>query len=91
MSKIMIKDWKDWDSYEDIVSAVQNVQDNSITQPKIMDQLASINKEQYEELISDHSPFFAIGGTTAYDKDINVKFENIEDETMACMEAVQGI
>lgn len=90
MSKTIIKDWKEWDSYEEIISAVNNVEEGLII-PKTIVDLSAISEVHQDVPISDHAPFFAIGGTTAYDKDANAKFENIEEETTACMEAVGGI
>ncbi|KAI7893059.1 uncharacterized protein EV154DRAFT_503114 [Mucor mucedo] len=86
MSKTVIQNWKDWDSYDEIVSAVNNGKEESLMIPSktIQDDV----KENEVHIASDHAPFFAIGGTTAYDKDADITFNNIEEETMACMKAV---
>lgn len=94
MSNVVIQDWKNWELYEDVVSAVNNVKDKSITKPKSIecsgDRSVSMSAEQQEILATNHAPFFAISGTTAYDKDGSKKYDSIEDETRACMKAVQG-
>lgn len=91
MSQTIVQDWKSWNMYDDIVSAIENVQ-GSLNEPTKKIVLEKQNMvEQQRSFDSDESPFFAIGGTTAYQKNTQKQYDNIEEETMACMEAVQGI
>lgn len=93
MSNVVIQDWKYWDSYEDIISAVDNLKDDVLGNPALIDTIDEtdcLDAKNEEDLVSNHSPFFAISGTTAYDKDGSLEFESIEEETKACMNAVEG-
>lgn len=90
MSNVILQDWKKWDQYEEIVSAVNGLKDCNVTAPKLVScsqssSIADINPTT----IMEHPPFFAISGTTAFDKNSTLSYDNIEDETLACMEAVQ--
>jgi diphthine-ammonia ligase len=90
MSNVIIQDWKNWDQYEDIVSAVNNVKETKMMTPKLLSCCQSSTITEMNQSASmEHSPFFAISGTTAFDKDPAASYESIEDETLACMEAVQ--
>lgn len=91
MSNVVIQDWKEWESYDEIVSAVENAKDTPLVKAE---SVASFAEQPMTKsataTVHDHSPFFAISGTTAYDLDDTINFKNIEEETQACMEAVQA-
>ncbi|KAL9548051.1 hypothetical protein PS6_006818 [Mucor atramentarius] len=91
MSNVVIQDWKEWESYDEIVSAVENAKDTPLVKAE---SVASFAEQPMTKsataAVHDHSPFFAISGTTAYDLDDTINFKNIEEETQACMEAVQA-
>lgn len=89
MSNVVIQDWKDWESYDEIVSAVDNANDVSLVAPKSVSYTELPHIEKSTTVANDHYPFFAISGTTAFDQDETLKFNSIEEETQACMEAVQ--
>lgn len=91
MSKTVIQDWKDWASYEEIVSAVKSGQEDSLMiQSNIIQNDVDVKENEVRGDVSDHAPFFALSGTTAYDQDVNITFDNIEEETMYCMKVVEG-
>lgn len=93
LSNVVIQDWKEWESYDEVVSAVESAKDTPLD--KATSAVAWVNEEPSTQpspsaIAYDHSPFFAISGTTAYDLDDAVEFSSIEQETQACMEAVQA-
>lgn len=95
MSHVVIQDWKEWESYDEIVSAVEDAMDTPLV--KTTSAVALVKEQPTAQpsssslaIAHDHSPFFAISGTTAYDVDDAVEFSSIEQETQACMEAVEA-
>ncbi|RCI03262.1 ATP binding domain 4 [Rhizopus stolonifer] len=85
MCNTVIQDWKNWDLYQDIITCVDS-QDTSIIQPELKTVcLENIKREQCAT--TDLFPFVAISGTTAYETQNS--FDSIEEETEACMKAVQ--
>ncbi|KAL9550714.1 hypothetical protein MBANPS3_004606 [Mucor bainieri] len=89
MSNVVIQDWKEWDSYDEIVSAVDNAKDTPLVKATSALSVTEQPSIHSSAAVHDHSPFFAISGTTAYDMDDTLEFNSIEDETQRCMEAVQ--
>lgn len=87
MSNVVIQDWKDWERYEEITSAILNAQ-NTVVQPKLL-LTSEFNAAQVDYKVEDQAPFFAISGTTAFDQDATAIFGSIEEETIACMRAVE--
>lgn len=91
MSNVVIQDWKEWESYDEIVSAVDNAKDTPLVKAISAAVSTTVQPSTDSAVIThNHSPFFAISGTTAYDLDDTVEFNSIEEETKACMEAVQA-
>ncbi|KAI8647049.1 hypothetical protein BD408DRAFT_409122 [Parasitella parasitica] len=90
MSHVVIQSWKDWESYDDIVVAVENAEKTPLATPKMASYMESSPSTTEQPAVNDLTPFFAISGTTAYDLDSTKRFESIEEETQACMEAVQS-
>ncbi|KAI7907376.1 uncharacterized protein BX663DRAFT_495703 [Cokeromyces recurvatus] len=94
MGQVIIQDWKEWNSYDKIISAVN--EENTIIEPKIQQVKLNRVQQQQEKIpfndLKRHAPFYAIEGTTAFNDDrLNTTqhFDKIEDETLACMLAVQ--
>lgn len=93
MSNVVIQSWRSWDSYDTIVSAVENTQKVIVARPStnvIDDKTTIASVSGQREVESDNFPFLAIGGTTAYDRDASLTFDSIEDETKACMNILAG-
>ncbi|KAI8083416.1 hypothetical protein BDF21DRAFT_397679 [Thamnidium elegans] len=90
MSQTIIQDWKTWDMYDEIVSSVENVPNDLIVRTKKLNYIQQNIIRHKESINSSVSPFFAIGETTAYENDPRAKYVDIEEETMACMHAVQA-
>lgn len=88
MDNVVIQDWKEWNRYDEIVSAINNTTHTAVTTPKLLP-VSQSSADHVDYTTADHAPFFAIGGTTAFDKDPSITFETIEEETIACMNAVQ--
>lgn len=93
MSNVVIQNWKSWDSYDTITSTVENAEKEIVSQSFAdvsSNRSVMTSTPRQEEAEPSNLPFLAIGGTTAYDKDTSLIFENIEDETKACMDLLQG-
>lgn len=88
MSNVAIQNWADWELYHDIVAAVENAKDITLATPKLVSYVEAPNIAA-AAAANDHSPFFAISETTAYEQDNTVCYGSIEEETQACMKAVQ--
>lgn len=91
MSQTAIQDWKAWDMYDEIVSSVENVHNDLIVPTKQINYIQQNIIQHEENIDSSLSPFFAIGEITAYENEPQEEYKDIEEETMACMQAVQGI
>ncbi|GAN05456.1 meiotically up-regulated 71 protein [Mucor ambiguus] len=88
MSNVVVQDWKEWESYDEVVSGVASAKD--IPLAKAISASVTLQPSTQPAVTAhEHSPFFAISGTTAYDMDDTLEFNSIEQETQACMEAVQ--
>lgn len=93
MSNVIIQNWKSWDSYDTITSAVEIAEKEIVAQSfadVLSEKSVMTSVPGQAEAEPSNLPFLAIGGTTAYDKDASVIFESIEDETKACMNILQG-
>lgn len=57
MSNVVIQDWKDWESYDEIVSAVDNANDISLVAPKSVSYTELPHIEKSTTVANDHYPF----------------------------------
>ena len=87
ISQTVIQDWKTWASYESIVTSVEEASSLSSTDTLQLSQFS--DPPSFDITRPDHSPFFVLSGTTAYD-DGKQTFNTIEEETKACMVLVQN-
>jgi diphthine-ammonia ligase len=89
MDSVVIQDWKDWDRYDDIISAINNASETTTLTPKALPTASQVDTD-ISYAAENQAPFFAISGTTAFDNDPSLTFASIEDETVACMKAVEA-
>ncbi|OBZ88025.1 Diphthine--ammonia ligase [Choanephora cucurbitarum] len=87
ISQTVIQDWKTWASYESIVTSVEEASSTSGIDALQLSQFS--DPPSFDNTHTNHSPFFVLSGTTAYN-DGKQEFNNIEEETKACMVSVQN-
>ncbi|KAI8365387.1 uncharacterized protein BYT42DRAFT_589729 [Radiomyces spectabilis] len=88
---VTVQDWKAWPDYETVKSAVQNMPLKEKGRLKEIDAQTTESSDDIHSLhdVRERAPFYSIAGTTAYDHDASHIFADIQEETKACMTAVQ--
>ncbi|KAI9024945.1 hypothetical protein CLU79DRAFT_745560 [Phycomyces nitens] len=96
MESIKKMDWKKWESYESLVSAMKSK--DQLQYPKLPIKVGLVEQytNQHDEayVVCQRGPLCAIASITAYDDETPEEvqqgaFESIEDETFQCMLTVQ--